>query len=137
MGMAMASRQNVLYTIFFSQLYLTTTLVYLGLGRSAAVALTIKSIITTLAHSSIPWDKPYAGSRWPRVVVCYAIAVRQGCSVEADKGTRLRKEILSPTTRFGLRSGVTGIRRRATSTTSPRAWVSARPFVSSAKLLLS
>jgi len=59
MGMAMASRQNVLYTIFFSQLYLTTTLVYLGLGRSAAVALTIKSIITTLAHSSIPWDKPF------------------------------------------------------------------------------
>ena len=32
MGMAMASRQNILYTIFFSQIYLTAALVYLGLG---------------------------------------------------------------------------------------------------------
>ena len=58
MGMAMASRQNVWYTIFFSQIYATAALVYLGFGRSAAVALVIKSLITALAHSSIPWDKP-------------------------------------------------------------------------------
>jgi sterol desaturase/sphingolipid hydroxylase (fatty acid hydroxylase superfamily) len=58
MGMAMASRQNLWYTIFFSQIYVTAALVYLGLGASAAVALVIKSVITTLAHSSIPWDKP-------------------------------------------------------------------------------
>ena len=57
MGMAMASRQNLLYPVFFSQLYLTAALAYLGLGRAAVVVLLIKSLITTLAHSSIPWDK--------------------------------------------------------------------------------
>jgi sterol desaturase/sphingolipid hydroxylase (fatty acid hydroxylase superfamily) len=58
MGMAMASRQNIIYTIFFSQTYLTATLVYLGLGAPAVSVHAIKSVITTLAHSSIPWDKP-------------------------------------------------------------------------------
>jgi sterol desaturase/sphingolipid hydroxylase (fatty acid hydroxylase superfamily) len=59
MGMAMASRQNVIYTIFFSQIYLTAILVYLGLGIPAIAVRLIKSTITTLAHSSIPWDKPF------------------------------------------------------------------------------
>jgi sterol desaturase/sphingolipid hydroxylase (fatty acid hydroxylase superfamily) len=59
MGMAMASRQNVIYTIFFSQIYLTAALVYLGLGGPALIVLGLKGIITTLAHSSIPWDKPF------------------------------------------------------------------------------
>ena len=59
MGMAMANRQNVLYTIFFSQTYLTAALVYLGLGAPAIFALFLKSIIVTLAHSSLPWDRPF------------------------------------------------------------------------------
>ncbi|PTR01467.1 sterol desaturase/sphingolipid hydroxylase (fatty acid hydroxylase superfamily) [Mucilaginibacter yixingensis] len=59
MGMAMASRQNAIYTLFFSQTYLTAALVYLGLGAPAIVVKGIKSTITTLAHSSIPWDKPF------------------------------------------------------------------------------
>ena len=59
MGMSMASRQNAIYTIFFSQTYVTSILVYLGLGPASVAVLTIKSIITTLAHSSIPWDKPF------------------------------------------------------------------------------
>ncbi|MEO6521169.1 MAG: sterol desaturase family protein [Mucilaginibacter sp.] len=59
MGMAMASRQNVIYSLFFSQTYVTTTLVYLGLGVPAVIVKGIKSVITTLAHSSIPWDKPF------------------------------------------------------------------------------
>lgn len=59
MGMAMASRQNALYTLFFSQTYVTTILVYLGLGAPRIVVGAIKSTITTLAHSSIPWDKPF------------------------------------------------------------------------------
>lgn len=59
MGMSMASRQNAIYTLFFSQTYLTSVLVYLGLGPSAVVVLTIKSFITTLAHSSLPWDRPF------------------------------------------------------------------------------
>lgn len=59
MGMAMASRQNAIYTLFFSQTYLTTALVYLGLGIPAVVVRGIKGTITTLAHSSIPWDKPF------------------------------------------------------------------------------
>jgi len=59
MGMAMASRQNIIYTIFFSQTYLTTALVYLGLGIPAVIVKGIKGTITTLAHSSIPWDKPF------------------------------------------------------------------------------
>lgn len=64
MGMAMASRQNVIYTIFFSQTYLTTALVYLGLGGPAIVVRAVKSTITTLAHSSIPWDKPLYRIKW-------------------------------------------------------------------------
>lgn len=59
MGMAMASRQNVIYTIFFSQIYFTATLTYLGLGLPALFVGGIKSLITTAAHSSIPWDKPF------------------------------------------------------------------------------
>jgi sterol desaturase/sphingolipid hydroxylase (fatty acid hydroxylase superfamily) len=59
MGMAMASRQNIIYTIFFSQTYLTAALVYLGLGIPTLVVKGIKGTITTLAHSSIPWDKPF------------------------------------------------------------------------------
>lgn len=59
MGMAMASRQNILYTIFFSQIYLTAALVYLGLGYAALFVTGIKSIITLAAHSSLPWDKPF------------------------------------------------------------------------------
>lgn len=59
MGMAMASRQNVVYTIFFSQIYLTAGLVYLGLGYPALFVGGIKSLITLSAHSSLPWDKPF------------------------------------------------------------------------------
>ena len=59
MGMAMASRQNLIYTLFFSQIYLTAVLSYLGLARQALMVLTIKSVITILAHSAIPWDKPF------------------------------------------------------------------------------
>jgi len=59
MGMAMASRQNVIYTIFFSQTWLTGGLVYLGLAPAAVAVHGIKSVITVLAHSSIPWDKPF------------------------------------------------------------------------------
>ncbi len=59
MGMAMASRQNFIYTVFFSQIYLTAALVYLGLGVPALVVTVIKSFITLSAHSSIAWDKPF------------------------------------------------------------------------------
>src|SRR6202035_1828819 len=59
MGMSMASRQNAFFTIFFSQTYVTSILVYLGLGPAATAVLTIKSLITTLAHSSVPGDKPF------------------------------------------------------------------------------
>jgi sterol desaturase/sphingolipid hydroxylase (fatty acid hydroxylase superfamily) len=59
MGMSMASRQNIFYTIFFSQTYVTSGLVYFGLGPAALIVHAIKSMITTLAHSSIPWDKPF------------------------------------------------------------------------------
>jgi len=64
MGMAMASRQNILYTIFFSQTYLTAILVYLGLGFPALFVKGIKSLITTAAHSSIKWDKPFYAIKW-------------------------------------------------------------------------
>jgi sterol desaturase/sphingolipid hydroxylase (fatty acid hydroxylase superfamily)/rhodanese-related sulfurtransferase len=59
MGMAMASRQNIIYTIFFSQIYLLAALTYLGLGYAALFLTGIKSLITLGAHSSIPWDKPF------------------------------------------------------------------------------
>ncbi|WP_281226667.1 sterol desaturase family protein [Flavobacterium aquiphilum] len=59
MGMAMASRQNFIYTVFFSQIYLTATLTYLGLGLPALFVTVIKSFITLGAHSSIAWDKPF------------------------------------------------------------------------------
>ena len=59
MGMAMASRQNFLYTVMFSQIYVTATLVYLGLGFPALFVKGLKSVITISAHSSIKWDKPF------------------------------------------------------------------------------
>lgn len=68
MGMAMASRQNIIYTIFFSQIYLTTTLTYLGLGYPALFVTAIKSLITTGAHSSIKWDKPFYTIKWLKPV---------------------------------------------------------------------
>lgn len=58
MGMAMASRQNFIYTVLFSQIYLVATLTYLGLGLPALFVTVLKSIITLAAHSSIAWDKP-------------------------------------------------------------------------------
>ena len=58
MGMAMSNRQNLIYTIFFSQMYLTSALTYLGMGVPAIFVLALKSVITSLAHSSIPWDRP-------------------------------------------------------------------------------
>lgn len=64
MGMAMASRQNIIYTIFFSQTYLTAALTYVGLGYAALFVKVIKSLITTGAHSSIPWDKPFYQIKW-------------------------------------------------------------------------
>ncbi|HTB99424.1 MAG TPA: sterol desaturase family protein [Ferruginibacter sp.] len=64
MGMAMNSRQNFIYTIFFSQIYVTATLVYLGLGFPALFVRVIKSLITLSAHSSIPWDKPFYEKKW-------------------------------------------------------------------------
>ena len=64
MGMAMAGRQNIIYTIFFSQTYLTVALTYVGLGYAALFVKVIKSLITTGAHSSIPWDKPFYTIKW-------------------------------------------------------------------------
>lgn len=64
MGMAMAGRQNIIYTLFFSQTYLTVALTYLGLGYAALFVKVIKSFITTGAHSSIPWDKPFYEIKW-------------------------------------------------------------------------
>ena len=64
MGMAMASRQNIIYTIFFSQIYLTAALTYLGLGEAALLVTGVKSMITLAAHSSIAWDKPFYRHRW-------------------------------------------------------------------------
>src|SRR3954451_654445 len=64
MGMAMASRQNFLYTIFFSQIYFTTAMVYLGLGYSVLFVTGIKALITTGAHSSIKWDRPFYTKKW-------------------------------------------------------------------------
>lgn len=58
MGMAMSSRQNFLYTLFFSQSYVTAALIYFGLGAPAVAVTLVKSVITTTAHSSIPWDRP-------------------------------------------------------------------------------
>jgi sterol desaturase/sphingolipid hydroxylase (fatty acid hydroxylase superfamily) len=64
MGMSMASRQNIIYTFFFSQTYLTVTLTYLGLGFPALFVRVIKSLITTFAHSALAWDKPLYRIKW-------------------------------------------------------------------------
>ena len=64
MGMAMAGRQNIIYTIFFSQTYLTVALTYVGMGYAALFVKVVKSLIVTGAHSSIPWDKPFYQIRW-------------------------------------------------------------------------
>ncbi|QOG04464.1 sterol desaturase family protein [Flavobacterium sp. MDT1-60] len=59
MGVAMLNRQNFIYTVFFSQIYLTATLTFLGLGLPALFVLVIKSFIVLGAHSSVAWDKPF------------------------------------------------------------------------------
>lgn len=59
MGMAMSSRQNFFYTVFFSQVYFTMIMTYLGLGYQVLFVGVIKSLIVTGAHSSIKWDKPF------------------------------------------------------------------------------
>jgi sterol desaturase/sphingolipid hydroxylase (fatty acid hydroxylase superfamily) len=59
MGMAMASRQNIIYTLLFSQIYLLAVLIYLGLGPAALFVGVLKGLIGLGAHSSIPWDKPF------------------------------------------------------------------------------
>jgi hypothetical protein len=68
-----AVADDLIYTIFFSQIYVTATLVYLGLGAPAIMVGGIKGLITSLAHSSLPWDKPlylYRGLlRWPGPLV--------------------------------------------------------------------
>lgn len=64
MGMAMAGRQNIIYTFFFSQTYLTVALTYVGLGYAALFVKVVKSLIVTGAHSSIPWDKPFYTIKW-------------------------------------------------------------------------
>lgn len=64
MGMSMASRQNIIYTIFFSQIYLIAILTYLGLGLPALFVGGVKSLITLSAHSSIKWDRPFYTNRW-------------------------------------------------------------------------
>lgn len=64
MGMAMASRQNFIYTLLFPQLYVTVTLTFLGLGLPALFVRGIKGLITTMAHSSIKWDKPLYSIKW-------------------------------------------------------------------------
>lgn len=58
MGVSVTNRQNLLYYFFFSQTYVTSILVYFGLGAPAIVLQTIKSLIIILAHSSLPWDRP-------------------------------------------------------------------------------
>ncbi len=68
MGMSMARRQNVIYTMFFSQTYLTAALTYFGLGYAAIAVRGIKSLITTGAHSSIKWDKPFYDIKWLRPI---------------------------------------------------------------------
>lgn len=64
MGMAMAGRQNFIYTLLFPQLYVTVTLTFLGLGLPALFVRGIKGLITTMAHSSIKWDKPLYAIKW-------------------------------------------------------------------------
>ncbi|POY36602.1 sterol desaturase [Solitalea longa] len=64
MGMAMASRQNFIYTLLFPQIYVTITLTFLGLGLPALFVRGIKGVITTMAHSSIKWDKPLYTIKW-------------------------------------------------------------------------
>lgn len=63
MGMSMAGRQNIIYTVFFSQIYLTAALTYLGLGEAALLVTGVKSLITLSAHSAIPWDRPFYSVR--------------------------------------------------------------------------
>ena len=58
MGMSMASRQNAFYTVFFSLIYMTSALVYLGLVASALLVQTIKSMITTLRTPALLGTSP-------------------------------------------------------------------------------
>jgi sterol desaturase/sphingolipid hydroxylase (fatty acid hydroxylase superfamily) len=59
MGATMTNRQNIIYSVLFSQLYLTAILSYLGLGLPALFVGTLKAVIVYAAHSNLAWDKPF------------------------------------------------------------------------------
>lgn len=59
MGRAMDSRQNIIYTFFFSQIYLTIILIYMDLGYPVLFVKALKTPIVTFANSSTKCDKPF------------------------------------------------------------------------------
>lgn len=64
MGMSVAFRTNYINQLLLSPIYLIAALVYLGLGNSLLLFISIRTLITVAAHSSIPWDKPLYCRKW-------------------------------------------------------------------------
>jgi hypothetical protein len=80
---------------------------------------------------------PLEGAEGAMGVVVYGNQGKGGMGSPSDTplAPYFRAGLVLFTTRFGLRSGVTGIRRRAISTTLPRVWVWVRRFVPCANSL--
>lgn len=64
MSVLVNSRQNIFYVTFLSQLYITTSLVYLGLGYPALFYGAFQSLWSYAYHSSTKWDKFLYTKKW-------------------------------------------------------------------------
>ncbi|WP_438730908.1 sterol desaturase family protein [Parasphingorhabdus sp. DH2-15] len=64
MSVRLVYRNNFFYYAMMPSIWLSATLVYLGLGWVYAVFIVIKLAIITGAHSDVAWDKPLYKIKW-------------------------------------------------------------------------
>ncbi len=64
MSVRLVYRNNFFYYAMMPSIWLSATLVYLGLGWVYAVFIVIKLAIITGAHSDVAWDKPLYTIKW-------------------------------------------------------------------------
>jgi len=64
MSIRLVYRNNLFYYVLMPGIWLSSILVYLGLGWVYAVYIVMKMTIIFGAHSDLPWDKPLYKIKW-------------------------------------------------------------------------
>lgn len=64
MSVRLVYRNNLFYYAMMPSIWLSSLLIYLGLGWVYAVFIVLKLAIITGAHSDVPWDKPLYKIKW-------------------------------------------------------------------------